>query len=144
MLYVGGGDYAPKDDLNKIDVKEDEEEILQCIHMQVDEAMVEKAESKRDESKEMNLRDQVELLKTCSLFREREKLSAKLGDLTIRGGREDELREELCKSRENVERAEVAREQLREFYVERCRVKVGTGREANKEECTRLKEEYFR
>ena len=30
----------------------------------------------------MNLRDQVELLKTCSLFREREKMSAKLGDLT--------------------------------------------------------------
>ena len=28
--------------------------------------------------------------------------------------------------------------------VERCRGKVGTGREANKEECTRLKEEYFR
>ena len=56
MLYVGGGDYAPKDDLNKIDVKEDEEEILQCIHMQVDEAMVEKAESKRDESKEWNLK----------------------------------------------------------------------------------------
>ena len=82
---MGGGDYAPKDDLNKIDVKEDEEEILQCIHMQVGEAMVEKAESKRDESKEMNLRDQVELLKTCSLFREREKLSAKLGDLTSRG-----------------------------------------------------------
>ena len=110
---MGGGDYAPKDELNKIDVKEDEEEILQCIHMQVDEAMVEKAESKRDESKEMNLRDQVELLKTCSLFREREKLGPKLGDLTSRGGREDELREELCKSRENVERAEVARELLR-------------------------------
>ena len=49
----------------------------------------------------MNLRDQVELLKrdNCSLFREREKLSAKLMDLT-RGGREEELREELCKSRE--------------------------------------------
>ena len=98
---MGGVDYAPKDDLNKIDVKEDEVEILQCIHMQVDEAMVEKAESKKDESKEMNLRDQVELLKreNCSLFRERENLSSKLMYLT-RGGREEELREELCKSRE--------------------------------------------
>ena len=81
----------------------------------------------------MNLIDQVELLKreNCSLFREREKLSAKLMDLT-RGGREEELREELCKSREKVERAKVAREELRKLYMERSRVKVVTGREARK------------
>ena len=38
----------------------------------------------------------VELLKreNCALLMEREKLSAKLGDLS-RGGREEELREEL-------------------------------------------------
>merc|ERR1719318_1229768 len=70
-------------------------------------------------------------------------MSAKVGDLT-RGGREEELREELCESREKVERAKVAREQLRELYMERNRGKVGTGREASKEEFTRLKEEYFR
>ena len=65
------------------------------------------------------------------MFREREKLSAKLMDLT-RGGREEELREELCKSREKVERAKVAREELRKLYMERSRVKVVTGREARK------------
>ena len=33
---------------------------------------------------------------------------------------------------------------MRELYEERNRVKVGTVREAGKEEFTRLKEEYFR
>ena len=65
------------------------------------------------------------------MFREREKLSAKLMDLT-RGGREEELREELCKIREKEERAKVAREELRKLYMERSRVKVVTGREARK------------
>ena len=107
--------------------------------------MEEMTEVKKDDSKEINLRDHVELLKkeNCALLVEREKMSAKLDDLT-RGGREEELREALCESREKVERAKVAREQLRQLYVERNREKVGTGREANKEEFTRLKEEYFR
>ena len=55
--------------------------------MHGDVAMEEKTEVKKDDSKEINLRDQVELLKreNCALLMEREKLSAKLGGLT-RGG----------------------------------------------------------
>ena len=37
-----------------------------------------------------------------------------------------------------VERARIARDQLRELYEERNRVQVGTGRDASKEECSRL------
>ena len=47
---------------------------------------------------------------------------------------QEELREELSDSREKVEKAKIAREQLRELYEERNRVKVRTGREASKEE----------
>ena len=46
--------------------------------------MDEKTEVKKDDSKEVNLRDQVELLKreNCALLMEREKLSAKHSGVT--------------------------------------------------------------
>ena len=153
LLDVVGGGVAPRDIPIKTEVKDkiDDQKILhlrnlvQQIHLQQEVAMEEIIETKKDEPKEVNLWEQVDLLKkeNCALLVEREKLRVKLGGMD-RGGRAEELQGELMESREKVERAKVAREQLRELYRERSKNKVGTGREASKEEFDRLKEEYFR
>ena len=95
--------------------------------------------------KEINLLDQVELLKQeiCSLLMEREAASATVGN-EREGGREAELRAELAESREKVDNAKAAKEQLRDLYNERNRDKVETGMVASKEEFTRMKNEYFK
>ena len=149
LLDIVGGD----SDLTITTVKEDidEEHILQLRnlvqHIQMHDP-VEIEEIKKPKSaapKEINLLDQVELLKQeiCSLLMEREAVSATVGS-EREGGREAELRAELAESREKVDNAKASKEQLKELYMERNRDKVRTGAVASKEEFTRMKEEYFK
>eukprot|EP00092_Neocalanus_flemingeri_P026369 GFUD01028585.1.p1 GENE.GFUD01028585.1~~GFUD01028585.1.p1 ORF type:complete len:274 (+),score=136.09 GFUD01028585.1:57-878(+) len=150
---VGGGGMAVKEASTKaaavMNEKIDDEKILklrnfvQQIHLE-EGAKEEVVPKKDDPMKVENVWEQVDVLKReiCDLLVEREKLCCKVGEK--KSGREDELRRELAESRQKVEGAKVAREQLRELYSERIKNKVTTGRVASKEEFNRLREDYFR
>ena len=154
LLDVVGGGVAVRDVNDEAKTREiiDDEKILQLrnlvqqIHMHEGAVDVEgRIEAEKNECKNVDVVEQVDILKReiCALLVEREKLGAKLGEVK-REGRAQELERELAESREMVERAKVAREQLRELYDERRKNKKKDGREASKEEFNRLREEYFK
>jgi len=93
------------------------------------------------------LTDQVEILKKeiCDILIKRERASALMPDSNTNGGREEELRAELARSREKFENAKSAKEQLRALYKERNESRDKKGMvKASQEEFKRMKEEYFR
>ena len=130
LLDVVGGDSDHRADPTITTVKEDidEEQILQLRnlvqHIQLlDQVEIEEIKKPKSAApREINLLDQVELLKQeiCSLLMEREAMSATVGN-EREGGREAELRAELAESREKVDNAKAAKEQLRDLYKERNR-----------------------
>ena len=128
----------------------DDEKVLQLRNLvqkcrMQDATMEDKIEDKKDNFSEISPWEQVDILKreNCVLLMEREKLHAELGEVK-KSSRVEELEKELVESRAMVQRAKVAKEQLRELYKERSQNKKVSGKDATREEFVRMREEYFR
>ena len=146
---VGGSGPAGKASADAKAIIDDERilqlrNLVQQLHMQ-DATMEDKIEDKKDNFSEISPWEQVDILKreNCVLLMEREKLHAELGEVK-KSSRVEELEKELVESRAMVQRAKVAKEQLRELYKERSQNKKVSGKEATREEFVRMREEYFR
>ena len=123
--------------------------VVQQIHMKevsMDKLGDRVSRDDHDQEKEINLNDQVELLKKeiCALLVEREKLNVDSFKVRV-GGREAELRADLIEIRRKVANAKAAKEQLTELYRERNSSREERGMVvASMEEFSNMKEEYFR